>query len=359
VRVSPEEPTSDPPADVPVRFVPARLAQRIDPLVNATPSVLGRELLRRLTQNTEAPRVARLFQEFPAETIIHQHDFLANIVLTKLLARRHPVVWTNHFGEFLMLRRTAMGTRLLRPLTSHYLHAFAPSAGLADIPSMRGRISHLANGVDTRLFVPLVGADRDAVRTSLGFDVHDFVILIPRRWAPTKGVAVAARALAKVPPGRDRRVVPVFVGGGLSEYREYEREVREAVAAIPHCVKIVERLDHHGMVRMNQAADMTVIPSFLEATSLSALEAMSAGSVVVASDTGGIPELVSHGVNGILVPPGDESALAAAIGHVARLSDGERELILRDAAAVAKAHSWTQIAAEVKDVYEHVLRQRA
>ena len=62
-----------------------------------------------------------------------------------------------------------------------------------------------------------------------------------------------------------------------------------------------------------QAMDVFVLGSLREGISNTILEAMASGLAVIACDTGGNHELVAHGVNGYLVPPGDSEALAAAI----------------------------------------------
>jgi glycosyltransferase involved in cell wall biosynthesis len=64
-------------------------------------------------------------------------------------------------------------------------------------------------------------------------------------------------------------------------------------------------------------ADIFVLPSFEEARPRSIIEATRLGVPVVASNTGGIPSLVADGVNGLLVPPGDAHALAAALEALA------------------------------------------
>jgi len=65
------------------------------------------------------------------------------------------------------------------------------------------------------------------------------------------------------------------------------------------------------------AAALVVVPSLSEGLGLTALEAMASARPVVASDVGGLPEVLGHGDAGILVPPGDAAALAAAIGRLA------------------------------------------
>jgi glycosyltransferase involved in cell wall biosynthesis len=69
-----------------------------------------------------------------------------------------------------------------------------------------------------------------------------------------------------------------------------------------------------------------VLPSFEEARPRSIIEAALAGVPVLASETGGIPSLVDNGVNGVLVPPGDVSALANAIETLAGNADLRRQL---------------------------------
>lgn len=85
--------------------------------------------------------------------------------------------------------------------------------------------------------------------------------------------------------------------------------------------------------------DVFAFPSDSETLGFAAIEAMAAGVAVVAADAGGIPHIVKHGVNGLLVPPGDASALAAQLLEL-MLDDDERSRLARAGRAEAERWSW-------------------
>lgn len=86
-------------------------------------------------------------------------------------------------------------------------------------------------------------------------------------------------------------------------------------------------------------ATVFVLPSHAEGLPMGLLEAMAAGCPVVASAVGGIPDLVTHGVNGLLVEPGDSQALADAVGRV--LADPKLARTLGRAARATVAARFT------------------
>src|SRR5215212_7953633 len=100
-------------------------------------------------------------------------------------------------------------------------------------------------------------------------------------------------------------------------------------------------------------ADLLVLPSLYEELGTVLLEAMQAGLPIVASKTGGIPDVIEDGVNGLLVPPGNPGALARAIDRL--LAD--RDLVRRlseEARQRAKHYDWEVLAERVLRVYQGV-----
>jgi glycosyltransferase involved in cell wall biosynthesis len=84
-------------------------------------------------------------------------------------------------------------------------------------------------------------------------------------------------------------------------------------------------------VRVMAACDVFVLASLYEGLGVAVMEALALGLPVVATDVGGIPEVVEHGREGLLVPPGRPPALAAAL--VTLLTDAERRRLMAEAAA--------------------------
>lgn len=280
--------------------------------------------------------------------VIHHHDFITSVIIARAL-RKFGVrqVWTNHLGEFLILRRVpAVGPIVTRWLTKVFDGAIGPSDELAESHAVGCDIRYVPNGVDVDLFRR---ADKSDVAETLGFGLPAVTCVVPRRWAPTKGVLYAAQALAHRFWPTD--VGPVFVGAAESTYPEYAVAVESALESADCDAIVLPTMAPDHMASLLGGADYCVIPSLLEATSLSALEAMAAGAVVIASNVGGLPEIIQDGVTGFLVEPANAEAIARKVRDVNSMSEAERATVRRAARRlVEERFSWREIAGRTSDV---------
>ena len=124
------------------------------------------------------------------------------------------------------------------------------------------------------------------------------------------GLAAAWRRVVQRAPGgaaRGRRA-------GLAAGRD--RPAR--ATTLPDQVEYVPELDPRGVARALDEATVLVLPSWPEGLGRVVIEAFARGRGVVATDAGGIPDLVTDGVEGILIPPADEEALVASLVRVAQ-----------------------------------------
>lgn len=129
------------------------------------------------------------------------------------------------------------------------------------------------------------------------------------RLTTQKGLPVALEALRDVPDARFQ-----LVGDGP----ERERLTRlAATLGVTQRVSFAGSLSRDQVLRRLAGAHAALLPSLWENLPHAAVEALSVGTPVVATAVGGIPEVVRDGVNGLLVPPGDRKALAAAMRRMA------------------------------------------
>lgn len=162
-------------------------------------------------------------------------------------------------------------------------------------------MSVVAVGVDHLRFRPLphVGRVPGRIMTTASADV------------PLKGLVPLLEAVAKVRTERHAEVV--VIGKPRPESRVDETIDRLGLAG---AVTFVSGVSDERIVELYAEAELAVVPSLYEGFSLPAIEAMACGVPLVATTGGALPEVVGTGGDtGLLVPPGDPSALAIAIGR--------------------------------------------
>jgi glycosyltransferase involved in cell wall biosynthesis len=146
----------------------------------------------------------------------------------------------------------------------------------------------------------------------------------------------------------DVAVGPASAGAAVRE---------EAERLLGDRVRFVGRRD--DIPEVQRALDVLVNASVAEPFGRSVLEALASGTPVVATDSGGIPEFVEDGETGVLVPPGDDAALAAALDRV--LGDaGLRERLAEGGRAAAETRFALPTRYElVADVFRRAARSRS
>jgi glycosyltransferase involved in cell wall biosynthesis len=159
------------------------------------------------------------------------------------------------------------------------------------------------------LAVPPGRADRTVARAALGLPEDGFVVAVLGRISGWKGQDIAVRALSYLDDAT------LLVAG--EPWRGEERHLRE-LWSLARTIGVADRVVHAGFVDdvalVYGAADVVVVPSKQpDPLPNAALEAAASGCCVIASDHGGLSEILRHGETGMLVTPGDPRALAAAI----------------------------------------------
>jgi glycosyltransferase involved in cell wall biosynthesis len=200
-------------------------------------------------------------------------------------------------------------------LADHTDHVLAISAAVARFATeQQGFAPELVevmhNPVDLGRFRPATADSRRVTREALGLESDTPVAICVARFDPVKGVDVLIEAWAKVVSMHPRGTLLLAGDGPLHESLDEQARrlgVADAIRFLGY------RSDVESLLH---AADICVVPSRSEGLSLAAIEAMATGLPVVASQVGGIPEVVEDGRTGILVEAENPAALAGAITRV-------------------------------------------
>jgi glycosyltransferase involved in cell wall biosynthesis len=205
--------------------------------------------------------------------------------------------------------------------------------------------SVIPNGVDLDLFHPaerLPPRDGEAIRC-----------LAVARLVERKGLGELLRAFALLPRGRCRLDI---VGKGPDESRLRELALR---LGLGEEVQFLGSLTRPAVAQRYREADLFTLPSSAEAFGNVFAEALASGLPIVGSTVGGIPELVDHGANGLLVKPGDPEGLAQAIDYLAGDPELRREMGLRNRAKAEATLEWRQVTSQYRSIYDTLVRRRS
>jgi len=289
-----------------------------------------------------APLVALALRRIVAERlrathydVVHAHWVVPNAALVSGLVRSHgvPLVVSLH-GSDVFVAETLLPARVLAGRTLR--QAGAVTACSADLHRRALRLGArpertrtVPYGVDS---VEDGDVDVGAVRAQLGAPPGTTLVLALGRLVEKKGFAYLIQAAARVPG------VHVALAGDGDLRGALEAQVVAAGAP----VRLVGALDRRSVAAALAAAEIVVVPSVVDpAGNVDGLpnvllEAMAAGCAVIASRAAGIPDVMTDGVDGILVEEKDVAGLAAALTRLAgdpalrqRLGAAARDMVTR------------------------------
>lgn len=284
--------------------------------------------------------------------VVHVHG-MRPLEATKNLAA--PVVFTNHTSGFLKrIKKGPAEHRKLAKRLSHVAHVLAPSQELVDATlavGYHGPVTFISNGVDTNRFTPGPASFHDE------WDVSDdeVVILLARRLVEKNGVRVFAEALTLLAQ-TDLKFRAIFAGDGAE--RGAVTQILSRNKAINSSV-FLGNVMNEIMPSIYRSADISVLPSFMEATSITGLESMACGLPLVGTRVGGIPVLIDDERTGLLVEARDPEGLAKSIHRLAADAALRRTMGERARQRAADQFSWDRIANETVAIYQQCSELRA
>lgn len=218
------------------------------------------------------------------------------------------------------------------------------------------KVHVVLNGIDTQLWQPR----ETELLDKLGVDRNRPIVAFVGRITRQKGVAHLLKAAADFDPD-----VQLVLCAGAPDTAEIEAETKSLVEGLQAqrdgVYWVREMLSRTDIQQIYSGADIFVCPSIYEPLGIVNLEAMACGTAVVASDVGGIPEVVVDGETGTLVhydeqvPAEFEAGIAAAVNRLVGDANTLRAWGAAGRKRAEEKFSWATIAAQTVDIYRSLI----
>jgi len=184
--------------------------------------------------------------------------------------------------------------------------------------------------------------------------MNESVILFVGGLGTRKGLPVLLQAFKLISKRQKKKSKLLLVGSGEQE------PIRKLADSLGIGARVVLTGFVSGAMlkRLYNACDVFVLPSFLEGFGLTLLEAMAAGKPIVASNAGGIPEVVEDGVHGKLVNPGKPEELAEAIAFLIKNPQSAKEIGEKNKKYVTRNFGWKKTAELTEKLYETLFQHK-
>jgi glycosyltransferase involved in cell wall biosynthesis len=288
----------------------------------------------------------------------HGHPYLTSLIASKLAKRySKPFVLTQHntfieydsvFDRVERLNDLAVGKETLKEADKIITVSNATKDYVLSLGAKPEKIKVLHNGVDLVHFRPLTGK-REEMRRKLGISQSSIVVLTVRRLVYKNGIDTLIEG-ANIAVKKNPKIIFLVVGKG-PDLNNVQMRIRQL--GIENNFRLTGFVKDEDLPFYYNAADFFVLPSKSgEGLPLVALEAMACGLPVIATNVGGISEILMKDY-GKLVPSNQPELLAKAILEFSDIDFSSRKLELR--AVMEEKYSWDKNVETLIGIYEELI----
>ncbi len=211
------------------------------------------------------------------------------------------------------------------------------------------KISIIPNGVDISIFKP-----KKLDKRKYGFKNNQKVIMTVSRFSKEKGISTLIEAMPLILEKRSDTAFLLVLPGNfeIKTHNELKKRIEELVSKYKNRIKLITKpVSQKVLSNLYNIADLYIQPSLYESFGITILEAMACGKAIVASDCGGIPEIVFNGYNGLLTRPGEAEDL---VRDVIRILDSPalKKIMEKNSIRIAKKYTWEKVGRKTLKLYE-------
>jgi glycosyltransferase involved in cell wall biosynthesis len=290
--------------------------------------------------------------------IVHTYSFYGNVFAVPPGRFAAPVVIASirDRGPYLTAMQRRVQRHVCRLADCVLVNAEAVKQWLVGDGYDPAHIVVIPNGVDLAPFSK--SGDPVELRRSLGLDPHTRLVAVVSRLTALKGIEDFLDAAAIVAAQRDD--VRFLIVGEPSpiKNRAYVDELEARAARLGISSRVIFTGLRSDIPALLSAVDVSVMPSLNEALSNVLLESMAAGAAVVATDVGGTAEALANGKNGLMIPPANPQAMAAAMLHLIDNAPLARELGNQAKRTISDRFSLDRMVSATESLYDSLLSRK-
>lgn len=283
----------------------------------------------------------------------HSHYVFPSGMFSYWLKQRYglPYIVTAHGGDInKMAKKSARIKGYTEKILQHADHVIAVGEELAsditrDFQVPDDRISVMSMGIDRNVFHQ--PKSKKEAAQSLEMDAERVNFLFVGNIIQEKGVEELIEAFLKIDETYENRASLYCVGS--TKNADFSTKMKD-IAAKSKNIHFLEPMPQDKLASYFQAADVFVLPSYIEGLGLVALEALACGTPVIASDVGGLHYMLQGGA-GVLVPPKNVDALFKELDNVVQ-QNGTLKISIERVDELLQRHDSKEIIARLTNLYE-------
>jgi glycosyltransferase involved in cell wall biosynthesis len=290
---------------------------------------------------------------------VHGHPYISSCIACKIAKKyKKPLILTQHntfidFQSWLNivehLNDWVVGSMVLKDADRVITVSRKTMEYVLKLGADKSKTSVMYNGVDQNFFYPM---NKEKSRDKLGLPENKILILTVRRLVYKNGLDTlveSASLLARDYPN----LLFIIIGNGPDRKFMTDR-IRQL--GVYDNIRLTGFVPEKLLPLYYNAADYFVIPSSSgEGLPMVLLEAMACGLPVIATTVGGTPEVIKDMVNGVLVPPRNQEALAQTILKLLSLKKESQEMRIESRKTVEENFNWDKNVRQLIEIYEEFL----
>lgn len=292
--------------------------------------------------------------------IIHSHYWMSGLLgLTLKENFGIPLIHTSH--SLGIAKAAATGEREERRLKAEKKILRKADCIIATTPTEKEIIKDFA-GTEANVSVVPIGVAKAFENTPFQKPPLEPLFVYAGRFEETKGILTLLKAFQDFQ--KDGMEGKLILAGGAEEDIDSKTSLPvnthllKAVEGIENRVTFLGSMSQHELASLFSKATAAIVPSYYESFGMVAAEAQACGTPVIASEIGGLQDVIRNGQTGILVPPRDAHAISEAMKTLAENPQLTEDLGRNAVKRVSLLFTWSSIAKLVQDLYEVIYDEK-